>query len=491
MKHSILKLIFEHAKRTPVKLCVADRVKSVSYKELCDRIRSVAKYLYDNGIKKGDIVGLRSAQSVEFVVGFFGIQCIGAIVCPIEKSASNERIREVLEQISGKYIMDVTDHDLPGIKCLNIDNAYNCPDMLNECADVKDDDISDIIFTTGTTGRSKGILVSYKTDIAIAENVIDSVSMNENEVELIASPTSHSLAIRRLNAAMYIGSSVVLSDNFLLYENFWGLIDKYRVTAITFVPAILNLIFELYKDKLGDYDSQLNYIQLGSAPLHETVKDRLTSLLPTTRLYNTYGATESGCTIILEFSKYSNKSGCIGRTTVNTKLFFTDETGKNILNAVDEKTAGYLAFAGDMNMSGYINDPAQTAEVLRNGIIYTNDIGYLGEDGLVYLLGRVGEVINSGGLKINPVEIEEVVSKIDEIKDCACVPMKDKRRGEVPKLFVVFEEGMTVDNKEIKNHIKQYLEDYKIPTQIQQIDKIPRTFNGKIIRKQLLEEESV
>lgn len=487
MKQTILKSIFEHAGHTPNKLCAADKSKSVTYNELCARIRSIAKYLYDNGVKQGDVVGLRSVQSVEFVAGFYGIQYMGAVVCPIEKTASKERTQEVLEQISSQYILDVTDLDLLGVKSLDIDIGYNYSDMLSECADVQDDDISDIIFTTGTTGKSKGILVSYKTDVAIAENVIDSVSMGENEVELITSPTSHSLAIRRINAAMYIGSSVILSENFLLYDNFWGLIDRYHVTAITFVPAILNLILEAYKDKLGDYDTQLNYIQLGSAPLHETVKEKLISLLPTTRLYNTYGATESGCTIILEFSKYGNKPGCIGRTTLNTKLFFTDESRTNILNAVDDKTAGYLAFAGNMNMTGYINDPAQTAEVLKDGIIYTNDIGYLGKDGLVYLLGRVGEVINSGGLKINPVEIEEVAGKIDGIKDCACVPMKDKRRGEVPKLFVVFEEGEVLNNKEIKDYIKQYLEDYKIPVKIQQIDEIPRTFNGKIIRKQLIE----
>ncbi len=486
MGKNVLDFMFIHAAEHPEKLCVADKNKSASYSDVCDRIKRVGAYLHEQGVKKGDIVGLRSTQTVEFAAAFFGIQYIGAIVCPVEKTASAERTGKILNQISSRYILDVSKYDLADACVLDLSEAVAWNKTMEQRVAMSDEDISNIIFTTGTMGKSKGILISCKTDIAIAENVIDSVSMSSDEVELITSPTSHSLAIRRMYAAMYIGSSIVFTENFLLYNNFWGLIEKHQVTAITFVPAILNLIMEAYKDKLGQYDAQLHYIQLGSAPLHEDTKECLINMLPTTRLYNTYGATESGCTIILEFSKYGKKANCIGRTTVNTKLFFTDESRTTILKSVDEVSAGYMAFAGDMNMSGYVNDSAQTAEVLRDGIIYTNDIGYLGEDGLVYLLGRAGEVINSGGLKINPVEIEEIAGRMSGIRDCACVPVKDERRGEVPKLFVEFEPDITIENKIIKDFISQYLEDYKIPVKIEQIDKIPRTFNGKIIRKQLM-----
>lgn len=484
---SILELIQKHAKQSPNKLCIADRKQAITYDELLRRICAVAKYLADQGVVKGDVIGLRSAQSVQFAACFFGIQWLGAIACPIEKSASKKRTEEVLSQISGQFMLDFDEYEMENVKTLSISNAYDYDDRSMDMAEQKEESISEIIFTTGTTGKSKGILVCNRCNLAIAENVIDSVSMTEDEVELITSPTSHSLAIRRLYAAMYIGSSVVFSENFLLYENLWGLMDRYNVTAITIVPAILNLILEAYKEKLGEYDARLNYIQIGSAPLHESVKERLTQLLPTTRLYNTYGATESGCTIVLEFSKYGDRAGCVGKKSVNTRLFFTDKSRAHILQSTDEETAGYLAFDGDMNMSGYVGDPKMTAEVLADGVIYTNDIGYLGADGLVYLLGRDGEVINSGGLKINPVEIEEIVEKIDRIRDCACVPVKNERLGEVPKLYIVCESDFAMTNREIKNYIRQYLEDYKVPAQIEKISQIPRTFNGKIIRKQLIE----
>ena len=146
-----------------------------------------------------------------------------------------------------------------------------------------------------------------------------------------------------------------------------------------------------------------------------------------------------------------------------------------------------MAFKGDMNMCGYYKEPEITKEALENGNIYTNDLGYVGEDGLVYLLGRKGDVINMGGLKIAPTEIEEVVVTHEKIKDCACIPIKDEITGEAPKLFVVMNEGCEFDQKEIAKFMLNKLEAFKVPKVFEVIDEIPRTFNGKIIRKKLKE----
>ena len=282
----------------------------------------------------------------------------------------------------------------------------------------------------------------------------------------------------------------VLSDILKRYyeegnPDFFKLLDNYKITAITFVPAILDMVLKFAKDRFATYDSQFNYIQMGSAPLSEADKELLTKMFPTVRLYNTYGATESGCTVILEFNKYADKKNCIGRTTVNTTIFFVDENRNEI--EASFKNPGYMAFKGDMNMRGYYKEPEITKEALENGNIYTNDLGYVGEDGLVYLLGRKGDVINMGGLKIAPTEIEEVVVTHEKIKDCACIPIKDEITGEAPKLFVVMNEGCEFDQKEIAKFMLNKLEAFKVPKVFEVIDEIPRTFNGKIIRKKLKE----
>ncbi|MFR3834913.1 MAG: class I adenylate-forming enzyme family protein [Eubacterium sp.] len=510
---SIVEALKINAEKTPDKLCVGDKKNQVTYKEFWNMVKKAAVYLQEKGVQKGDMVVIRGAQKVEFLLGVFGVQLAGGAVCPLEKAIKDDRIMEIMNfvdsniylaekpvknttvnNISLKEMFKVVQNNEAVTPNENTDNSENV--VLNESSDSIEavnskefslpasDDLSEILFTTGTTGKSKGIEVTFGCNVAIAQNVIDSVGMEKDEIELITTPINHSLAIRRSYGAIYNGSSIVLTDGIKFVEDFFKLLDRYKITAITFVPAILEQVLKFAKDRFATYDNQFHYIQLGSAPLSETNKEILTKMFPTTRLYNTYGATESGCTVILEFSKYGHKKKCIGRTTVNTEILFVDDK-RNIVEASLEKP-GILAFKGKMNMRSYYKEPEITKEVMdENGVVYTNDLGYLGEDGLVYLLGRQGDVINMGGIKIAPTEIEEVAMKHEMIKDCACIPIKDEITGEAPKLFVTLNEGYQLDQKELSKYLLSKLESLKVPKTFEVIDEIPRTFNGKIIRKQL------
>ena len=510
---SIVEALKINAEKTPDKLCVGDKKNQVTYKEFWNMVKKAAVYLQEKGVQKGDMVVIRGAQKVEFLLGVFGVQLAGGAVCPLEKAIKDDRIMEIMNfvdsniylaekpvkntpvnNISLKEMFKVVQNNEAVTPNENTDNSENV--VLNESSDSSEavnskefslpasDDLSEILFTTGTTGKSKGIEVTFGCNVAIAQNVIDSVGMEKDEIELITTPINHSLAIRRSYGAIYNGSSIVLTDGIKFVEDFFKLLDRYKITAITFVPAILEQVLKFAKDRFATYDNQFHYIQLGSAPLSETNKEILTKMFPTTRLYNTYGATESGCTVILEFSKYGHKKKCIGRTTVNTEILFVDDK-RNIVEASLEKP-GILAFKGKMNMRSYYKEPEITKEVMdENGVVYTNDLGYLGEDGLVYLLGRQGDVINMGGIKIAPTEIEEVAMKHEMIKDCACIPIKDEITGEAPKLFVTLNEGYQLDQKELSKYLLSKLESLKVPKTFEVIDEIPRTFNGKIIRKQL------
>lgn len=486
---SIVEALKVNAELIPDKLCIGDKKKKATYAEFWTIVRKAATYLRSQGVKKGDIVVVRGVQKVEFVAGVLAIHLAGASACPLEKAIKDDRILEIMDFVDSKIYLAERPVKNESVNNISLKEMYKVATDENSAVDEfvfpKSEELSEILFTTGTTGKSKGIEVTYGCDIAIAQNVIDSVDMGKDEVELITSPINHSLAIRRTYAAIYNGSTVVLTDGIKFVEDFFKLLDEYKITGITFVPAILEQVLKFAKDRFASYDSQFNYIQLGSAPLSETNKDILTEMFPTVRLYNTYGATESGCTVILDFNKYADKQKCIGRTTVNTTILFVDDD-KNIIDASLEKP-GFLSFKGDMNMKGYYKEPEITAEVMNDGIVYTNDLGYIGEDGLVYLLGRKGDVINMGGIKIAPTEIEEVVMTHEMIKDCACIPIEDEITGEAPKLFVALNEGYEFDQKELSKFMLEKLESLKVPKIFEVIDEIPRTFNGKIIRKQLKE----
>lgn len=486
---SILEALKENALRNPDKLCVGDKRKQATYSEFWTMIQKAATYFKANGVKKGDIVVVRGAQKVEFLIGIMGVQLAGGAVCPLEKAIKDDRILEIMNFVDSTVYLAERPVKNDDVKNISLKEMYkvvtNEESPIEEFEFPKSEELSEILFTTGTTGKSKGIEVTYECDIAIAQNVIDSVEMGSDEVELLTTPINHSLAIRRFYGAMYNGSSAILTDGIVFVEDFFKLLDNYKVTAITFVPAILEQVLKFAKDRFATYDKQFNYIQLGSAPLSEGNKELLTEMFPTVRLYNTYGATESGCTVILEFNKYADKHKCIGRTTVNTTILFVDDD-RNPIEASPENP-GFLTFQGPMNMKGYYKEPEITAEVLDGKNIYTNDLGYLGEDGLVYLLGRKGDVINMGGIKVAPTEIEEVVMNHEMIKDCACIPVPDEITGEAVKLYVALNDGYEFDQKVLTKFMLEKLESIKVPKIFEVIDEIPRTFNGKIIRKQLKE----
>lgn len=486
MVQSIVEAVALHAKETPDKFCLADGRNELTYRGYWEHICGYAKHLQELGIKKGDCVVVRNSQSMETLVTGLAIQLLGAIFVPLEKNVADSRIQEVAEAVHAKCYIAVKELELscPYEKMTEVlsyrDEAANEADFTFP----QSGDMAEILFTTGTTGVSKGIELLHKNVVAVAENVIDGVEMDKDNVELIPIPISHSHGLRRYYSNMLNGSSVVLLGSVIFMQVVLDCIEKYHVTAIDLVPAALASLLKLSGDKLADYKDQIRYVQLGSAPIPETDKETLRQLLPKSRLYNFYGTTESGCSCILDFNAMKDKKNCIGRPTCHAKFEFMDEDGNPV--KATEETPGFLACAGDMNMVGYYQADALNEETFKNGYILTQDMAYMGEDGLIYMLGRQGDVIETGGNKVSPVEIEEVAIKCEGVEDCACVPVDSPILGKEPKLFVVMKKGSTFDSDLIYQYLKDRLESYKVPKIIEEIDAIPRTYNGKIQRKKLI-----
>ena len=215
----------------------------------------------------------------------------------------------------------------------------------------------------------------------------------------------------------------------------------------------------------------------------EQDKLKICELLPKTRLYNFYGSTESGCTCIYNFNTENTKPNCIGKPTHNTTLLIVDDERKEISSS--ENNTGLLATKGAMNMVEYFEDEAETMWVMADSIVYSNDIGYVDADGDVILLGRRGDVINVGGNKVSPEEIENAAMSMAEIADCGCIPIFDSAKGQVLKLFVQMANGAEFNSVAIRSFLASKLEPYKVPAIIEQIAIIPRSYNGKLLRKEL------
>ncbi|MCB6992378.1 acyl--CoA ligase [bacterium 210820-DFI.6.37] len=487
---SIVECLASHAVNQPDKLCLADTKTHLSYKETWARVYGLASALSQLGIRKGDCVLVECTQDTDYMICEFAIQLSGGIFVPIEKNAAAARVKDILEDVDGKlYIGKASVSDAVPFMPIQTVAEHRCqktPDLKTVRFPEKEE-AAEILFSTGTTGKSKGIELSHENDVAVAENVMYGVQMKPDNVELVPMPLSHSHGLRTCYGNFLNGSSVVLINGVTLLKKVFSLMDEYRVTSLDLSPSNLSIIFKLSKDRLGDYAQQLDYIQLGSAPLSEEDKVHLSRLLPKTRLYNFYGSTEAGRSCLLDFNSMSGKPGCIGKPAKNAQFIIVDEN-RNPIDASLENP-GFLASSGPINMKGYWKAPALTAQTMQDGFIYTKDMGYIDEEGFIYMLGRKDDVINYGGIKIAPEEIESVVLQHPQVTDCACVPMKDPLTGQAPKLFVAVQDPQTYDQKALKNYLSKQLDSNKQPKVIQVIDAIPRTFNGKIQRKKLVEME--
>lgn len=479
---TILHYIQKYAQTQPDTMAVCELRKSVTYKEYWSSIRKTAGVLMGMGIRKGDHVMLRCTQNIDYLTVFSALQYMQALVIPVEKSTSVERVLEIGGRVDSECL--ISDKEADGISSIKIKDIIARAKDADE-ADLElpgENDRSMLLFTTGTTGSSKGVVMLHRGDVGIAGNVIEGTSMKKGNVEIIPMPLNHSFGIRRYQSDMVNGGTVCLMDGMVFIGTLWKLVEKYGATSMAISPASLGMIFHLSDERIADYADQLDYIQIGSAPLAEADKEKLLRLLPDTRLYNFYGSFEAGCACILEFSGNGNKTGCIGRPTVNSIVRFTDDAGNVVENGSPEAPA-LLSWGGSIVMEGYYNDPDLTAETLVGGYVRTKDLAYLDEDGDCILVGRADDVINYGGSKISPAEIENLALGYEYIDDVAFTSISDPITGELPVILVIQKDGY--DEAEFERFLTDRLESYKLPRKYIYVDNIPKTFKGSVLRKEV------
>lgn len=487
-RKTIVEYVAGYAEQWPEKKAVITADNTLTYAQLIRYARGYAKYLIACGMKKGDIVLLRASQTTDYAVQYLGIHLGGGIVTSLEKSISDNGMIDVAKQIHANVI--IADNSLmeelyPAtyIMPANVPEAaeehYN-DDVILEYPSLTDS--ADILFTTGTTGASKGVELSHQALVATAENLIYGCEYKKDTVIIVPGPLNHANAIRKLFTTFVNGSTICLLNGMTNVKAFFNALDQAEGTiACCLPPAAIRTIFALTRDKLGEYKDRIDFIESATSPLPETDKKKLCELLPDTRLYNNYGSSEAASVCMYDYNHYQGKDNCVGKAMPNSRIVIVDDDHKEIASSRDN--IGLIACIGDVNMKGYVNEPALTAEVLENGVVYTSDLGYIDEEGFVYVIGRKGDVINVGGLKVAPTEVESAALGYEGIADCICISVEDRITTNALKLLVVMQEGYELDVKALSSFLAKSLEAYKIPRFYEKVDKVERTYNGKLNRK--------
>lgn len=489
MYKTIEAYVSSYAKETPGKPAVIVDGAATSYRELYDLVCGYASFLVQAGLKKGDVVVAKSSQTLDYVVTYLGIHLAGGVVTSLEKSISVEGIMDVIHKVGAKMVICDDDSIISHCNVIYINQS----DVLEKAAHTEvitltfpeSEDSADILFTTGTTGSSKGVELSHRALIATAENLIYGCAYKKDTVIIAPGPLNHANAIRKLFTTLVNGSTIYLLNGMTNLKAFFDALNYPNGTiACCLPPSAIRTIFQLTQNELGKYADRIDFIESATAPLPEPDKEHLCELLPNTRLYNNYGSSESASCCMYNYNVHRGKTGCVGKAMPNSKIFIVNDNREIIQSS--KTNMGLLACVGDVNMKGYINEPELSKEVLVDGVLYTNDIGYIDEEGFIYVSGRKGDVINVGGLKVAPTEVESAALSYDGIEDCICLPVAHPITGQALKLLVVLKEGTDFSSKQISEHLKTKLENYKVPTKYEQVEKIERTYNGKLNRKAYL-----
>lgn len=488
MQKSIALQIQEFAKLTPEKIAIIANDEKCSYKTLAEANRKTALYLKNKGINKKDRIIVEADHLLSYVYLWYGIQLFGATFVPVEKNTPTKRILEIAEELSASTIVTLTARE-------DLKDALSLEDIMPEILkgsddfydyEPEDDMLAEILFTTGTTGKSKGVMVSYGNQVNIALAGIETTNIKEDNVWLIPTPMNHAAGLRKAHICLAVGSTAVLLEGFRNFKQYFKTIDDYNVTSLYLPPSAIHLLLALAPKNLEALKDRLRFIYSSSTAYPETDKEKMRALLPKVYMYNCFGCSEAGVVCTDEFcvSGGSKHTGSVGFPNSYSEIVILDEDGNEMKNAT-AKNPGLVAIRSKSVMQGYWNEPEQTAKAIKNGMLVMSDLCYFTEEGELILVGRSNDTINLGGLKVAPNEVEELVLRVPFVDECLLIPVT-KGPTTALKLLVVLKEGQTLDEGVIRNLIAENLEPYKIPKQIVAIDEIIKTFNGKIDRKQMI-----
>ena len=422
--------LYQNAQRYSSKVAVVCGDQSLTYAQLWQEVERRS-----HDFRPHEVVCFRSSQDIDFLVTYMAVHLAGGVSAPLE---------------------------------------YGMPDALFEevCGRLREasDGIADILYTTGTTGQSKGVMVSHRALIADAENLIAGQGFSHDLVFVVNGPLNHIGSLSKIWPCIILGATILIIEGMKDLNAFFHALDYPAPKMATFfVPATIRMILQFAPDKLASYADKLDFIESGAAPLPQADMLRLCELLPKTRLYNTYASTETGIIATYNYNDGRCMANCLGRPMPHSRVLITPE--------------GLIACQGDTLMSGYVGDPELTATVLRDDTIFTSDIGTLDEEGMLHLSGRASDVINVGGFKVSPIEVEEVAMSNPLVSDCICISAAHPVTGRALKLLVVTPPGQTLDKRSLARYLADRLEPYKVPMLYEQVSTIARTYNGKLNRK--------
>ncbi|HWK22117.1 MAG TPA: long-chain fatty acid--CoA ligase [Ureibacillus sp.] len=487
---TILNVLEQHAKNTPNAPAICFEGNEWTYSELYRNAQKIAAYLQQQGYQHGDIVAQFMLNSDFFMAIYYGVQLAGLTIMPVNTKLAppeveyifshseakllifDEKIEETIANSTHNFKEKINTAKIREI--LDMDIKFNPPTL-------KSKDTAIVMYTSGTTGKPKGVQLSHSNVFETAEIWSESMKMVNKDRMYICTPLFHCAGSHVFAVpTMYRGGTVIIEESFSPDRTLKNLVDT-RATIFFGVPAMYTIL--LNKPELKSYDFEhLRMFVYGAAPMPYELVKRLKDTFPKVAVQNCYGQTENSpaATSLTDVDALT-KIGSVGRPLPRTEIKLIDALGEEVpLGEVGE-----ICVKGPQVMKGYLRNPEETSRTIQNGWLYSGDLGRFDEEGFLYIVDRKKDMIIRGGENIYPIEIEEVLYQLPQVLEAAVVGVPHEVYGEVPKAFVVTKEGVTLTAEEVLTYCASQLAKYKIPMEIQFIDELPRNASGKVLKHTL------
>lgn len=460
--------------------------------------------LQERGVRKGDRVALFLPNCLEYEIAFFGCARIGAVVSPLNPSYKEREVRYQLEDSAPAAIVvhqtllpilgDIP-ASVPSIKSVIVVGDPGDRDAISFTAvgedqpdtppqvDLADDDLVALPYSSGTTGLAKGVMLTQRNLVCNATQFVAGTQTSQRDTLLIFLPLFHIYGVALMATAVAGGATQVLMPRFDLEEALRN-VEQERVTELYVVPPIMLTLCDT-PDLRPEQFQSVRFIKSAAAPLSPDVAKRVRDRLDV-RVIQAYGMTESSpMTHVHPLDTPDFPIESVGAVAADTECRIMDLNRGTRICAAGE--VGEVTVRGPQVMSGYWNAPLETANALRDGWLYTGDIGYEDKNGNLYIVDRKKEMIKYKAFSVAPAELEAVLLEHPAITDCAVTAQPDPEAGEVPRAFVVIRDGQPILPEEILEFVRRRVAGYKQIRAIEIVDTIPRTPSGKILRRVLKE----
>jgi acyl-CoA synthetase (AMP-forming)/AMP-acid ligase II len=461
--------------------------EEISFKQLHNSALKLAYWL-ENEVGQNKNIILTSVNNLFFVTSYLAILKSGNICIPLDPSIEKENFNYINELTNPVLIFLARDNakrlELQSEKCIFSDTVFDFQrgnkNLINK--EIKSEMCAEIIFTSGSTGKPKGVIISHKNLIANTDSIVRYLELSHNDRMLVVMPFYYCYGLSLFHTHLRAGGSIVFNNSFMFLGNIIRDLKEYKCTGFAGVPSHFQILLRKSDSFKKTIFPDLKYVTQAGGKLAPIFIDEFRESFPGVKFIVMYGQTEATARLsYLPPELYEKKKGSMGKGIPGVELKVVNEKG----GKVKPGETGEVIARGDNIMTGYFADEEATANALRNGWLYTGDLGTTDNDGYIYLTARKKEIIKVRGKRISPKEVEAVILEITDVIDCSVEGVDDEIEGEMLKATIVIrkEARDRVSTELIKEHCSKYLALYKIPHLYELKEELTISATGKKIKK--------